>query len=356
MGKPEITEWTGLYSESWKGAIVDESFSHPAKFSRALIRRIYEHLFEDGYLHAGDRVLDPFGGVALGALDAMRLGLHWTGIELEPRFVELGTRNIETWDRQFRNILPGWGSAWLYQGDSRYCAYLIPRMGPWSVDASICSPPFGAGETRDRQPVQAGTISDAITRAYTQDLQGETAGNLAHMPMPSQTMDAAIASPPFESSVGSDDPDKRGGLYRDPKRRNDTNLTATYGETAGQVGSLAADTFWTAARMIVAQVYDLLAPGAVSCWVVKDFVRSGRRVPFSRHWAQLCASVGFVWIHEHRAMVIEEHGTQLAMFGEDLEITTERKSFFRRLAERRGSPRIDWETVLCLQKPKGPTT
>lgn len=28
----------------------------------------------------------------------------------------------------------------------------------------------------------------------------------------------------------------------------------------------------------------------------------------------------------------------------------ERKSFFRRLAEKKGSPAIDWEIVLCLEK------
>lgn len=30
--------------------------------------------------------------------------------------------------------------------------------------------------------------------------------------------------------------------------------------------------------------------------------------------------------------------------------TTERKSFFRRLAEKKGSPAIDWEDVICVVK------
>lgn len=30
----------------------------------------------------------------------------------------------------------------------------------------------------------------------------------------------------------------------------------------------------------------------------------------------------------------------------------ERKSFFRRLAEKKGSPRIDWEDILCMEKEK----
>jgi len=34
-------------------------------------------------------VLDPFGGVGLGACDALQQGLRWLGVELEPRFVAL---------------------------------------------------------------------------------------------------------------------------------------------------------------------------------------------------------------------------------------------------------------------------
>lgn len=78
--------WHGLYNESWQGEIVPEAFAHPAKFSRALIRQIYRYLLEEGHIKPGDHIVDPFGGVALGALDAMRNGLHWYGKELEPRF------------------------------------------------------------------------------------------------------------------------------------------------------------------------------------------------------------------------------------------------------------------------------
>ena len=66
--------WGSCYKEQWQGLIVPEAFTHPAKFSRALIRRIYDHCREEGWLPEGSVVIDPFGGVALGALDAMRLG------------------------------------------------------------------------------------------------------------------------------------------------------------------------------------------------------------------------------------------------------------------------------------------
>ena len=95
----------------------------------------------------------------------------------------------------------------------------------------------------------------------------------------------------------------------------------------------------------------MLVPGAVSIWVCKDFVRHKARVPFSEQWVQLCEAVGFRLIEWHRASLVIDNGTQLGIFGDDVDLIKERKSFFRRLAEKKGSPRIDHEDVLCLQKP-----
>mgnify|MGYP006304962845 CR=1 FL=1 len=76
------TDEHGLYDGSWKGFIADEAFAHPAKYARNLIRWIYDHLIEEDWLHAGDTVVDPFGGVGLGAMDAMRLGVNWIGVDV----------------------------------------------------------------------------------------------------------------------------------------------------------------------------------------------------------------------------------------------------------------------------------
>lgn len=90
----KITEWHNCYPSNWKGLIVPDAIAHPAKYSSKLIRRIYEHLFEMEWLSPGDKVVDPFGGVALGALNAMQFGLHWYGNELEERFWKLGNRRL----------------------------------------------------------------------------------------------------------------------------------------------------------------------------------------------------------------------------------------------------------------------
>ena len=97
---------------------------NPAKYGRNLISRIYRHCRECGWLKAGDSVVDPFGGVALGALDAMMMGCHWTGCELEPRFVALAEQNLALWQRRYGHVA-GWGSARIVQGDSRNLARLL---------------------------------------------------------------------------------------------------------------------------------------------------------------------------------------------------------------------------------------
>ena len=61
--------WTGCYDDSWKEVITPESFSHPAKMSRALLRRILDHAFERGWVSKGSVVCDPFGGIGSTASD-----------------------------------------------------------------------------------------------------------------------------------------------------------------------------------------------------------------------------------------------------------------------------------------------
>ena len=185
-------EWHGLYGESWQGEIVPEAFSHPAKFSRALIRKIYEFLQGEGLLAAGDHIIDPFGGVALGALEAMRRGMHWHGCELEPRFVELGNQNIGLWNGRYSGWFADWGTAVLHQGDSRRLTAVVG-----GGDCVVSSPPYA--DTVEHGD-GTGARWDMATHPNNHDKRssdasyGDTAGQLGKM-------SAAVSSPPFEASL-----------------------------------------------------------------------------------------------------------------------------------------------------------
>ena len=137
-----VTQWHDCYDDSWNGVLVPDAFAHPAKFAPGLISRILRHMLERGYIAPGDSIVDPFGGIAAGGYWAMLLGLHWTGIELEPRFVELGQRNIAKWQHDLRGLGSRLGTARLLQGDSRR---LLEVVGGGA--AAVSSPPFESSIT-----------------------------------------------------------------------------------------------------------------------------------------------------------------------------------------------------------------
>lgn len=412
-----VTVWAGAYNDSWQELIVPEAFAHPAKFSRGLIHRIYRHLLEQGYVRPGQTVLDPFGGVALGALDAMTYGLSWVGIELEPRFVALGQQNLALWRRQY-----GFTSGILLQGDSRQARAVLagveaaavvgsppfcqsdnrgdrasfdrlqaavvrdgnghggklgPSIGqgygttpgqlgalpPGDLAAIVGSPPYaGAGEGLgthngiDYSKAKTGGKACTPARKASGEGYGQSEGQLGALPP--GDLAAVVGSPPFcETHASIDkassqwfDEQIRAGKMRGSTRGNAATAQTGYGSSPSQLGNATSDTFWTAASAIVAECAALLPVGAVAVWVVKDYIKNKQRVPFCDQWRQLCERHGFVLVEEIHASLVEDHGTQGGLFGGSETLTTERKSFFRRLAEKKGSPRIDHETVLILRK------
>lgn len=128
--------WQGCYSQGWeKGDVTDETFSHPAKYSKQLIFRIIQHLIRSGYIQKGNMVLDCFAGVGLGALPCMTYGLHFLGVELEPRFHTLAQQNLALWQRKY-----GLTGATVLCGDSRQLRQVLSGAG--GLDAVCSSPPY----------------------------------------------------------------------------------------------------------------------------------------------------------------------------------------------------------------------
>lgn len=405
----KVIEWQGCYPSAWKGHVVADAMQHPAKYSSRLIKRIYEHMTAEGWLQPGDHVVDPFGGVALGGLDAMRLGLHWTGVELEPRFWKIGQENIKLWNARFGSM-PRWGIAQLLNGDSRKLLQVIKdqaaaissppyaettiterrnisgdasllneeagraygetpgqlgSMGVGGFEAAISSPPFLQSEGGTPEPKPGGAIDAALYARHAAGNAkahgyGKTEGQLSSMD--GDGFEAAISSPPYENiqeNAKSINREKQyvaykksgGGQTFEQFCRTQDIHSQGYGSSDGQLSMEAGDNFWMAAREIVEQVYAGLKPGGHACWVVKDYVKNKQVVPFCDQWRQLCEAVGFETLHEHRAMLVHRKGKQGTLEGGHVEIKTESKSFFRRMAEKKGSPRIDWEVVWCMRKP-----
>lgn len=450
--------WAGCYDIGWLGEIIPEAFAHPAKIGRGLVRKIYAHAFAEGWLRAGDLVIDPFGGIGGTAIDAALRGVRWIGNELEPKFVALGNQNIELWQRKYSG-LNGWVRPTLLQGDSRRLAQNLGRAEmvcgspPYAVgvvvdrngiDRSkmadgrpggpnsqagvkgygmsdgqlgamkegdppvlvVGSPPYaeiasGAGGLNTKPPKHEGQQGGRASGSASQDTDqryGDSEGQLARMvlgsppfshpneqPVASQSRllkeggyaaikapgkmargttdgnlesmregDAAavIGSPPFNENRSNQIHGNAKGVHSYDENEAKSRAKKNYQkpEHPDNLGLSIDTTFWEAAAEIVAQCHLILRPGGHAVWVTKDFVRKGKRVPFSDQWQALCESQGFRLVCRHRAMLVAHHGEQRTIFGDTEVATTSRKSFFRRLAEAKGSPPIDWEDVICLEK------
>jgi len=243
-----VDEWENCYDGGWKGWIVPEAFSHPAKFSRALIERICDHAMSEGWVKQRDWVIDPFAGVALGGLNAVSSGLNWVGIELEEKFVILGEQNIELWQHE----LEGWpnlGTARIIQGDSRNLKNVIEK-----ADLVVSSPPYS--DSIDHAPGNKKWDHSKGTPGNLKQVDyGHTPGNLANLK--EGKFDMVCGSPPYAESMtgqntGSGEKSandryerlKKAGYDADsiltPGRRAHGNLGVMehYGRSPGQLGAM----------------------------------------------------------------------------------------------------------------------
>jgi len=161
-----------------------------------LIRRIYAHAIEEGWVEKNSVVIDPFGGVALGSLEAMRRGLHWVGVELEARFCALAQQNIDLWNSRYAKQMPHWGTAVIVQGDSR-------RLGEVLAEANIClsSPPYAGSLGDGKSGIDWSKQADRETahpHGWNGENYGQQPGQLAQMPEGDLAL--SISSPPYAIS------------------------------------------------------------------------------------------------------------------------------------------------------------
>ena len=229
----------------------------------------------------------------------------------------------------------------------------LGRMKDDGFDAAVSSPPFRQTTGGTNVTSDSGPLADAALvhrhAAGNQAAQGYGAadGQLANMA--EGEFDAAVTSPGYGGSELSTDKKFADAVARDRRNSSHLDLSAdAYGDE--NISGMNGDNFWSAAAVIVAQTYAALRVGSMAVWILKGFIRDGKLVDFPAQWRALCEAAGFVTLHEHHALLTTDHGTQLAHDGNHKHKRTERKSFFCRLAEKKGAPPIDYETIYCMQK------
>ena len=337
LNRAKAATWSGCYDTHWGRLITKDACLHPAKFARGLIERIYDYCLAQGWLQAGDLVGDPFGGVGMGGLAAAYRKLRWLGLELEPRFVGIGA---DGWDCPGTEQLPVRS-----EGDG---------LPAWPV-CQGCAAAWKAGEVRpghhamgnlERHRGRLEAMGGPQPRLVLGDARAfaERTG-----------LAAVVTSPPFEDREGAmtelklkSMPGPGRSHYSSPAARAAQMERAeaeVYGQAAGQIGNERGDKYWRAMARVYAQCHLALRPGGLICVVVKDYVKHGEIVPLCATTARLMEASGFVLVERIRAMLVKEERA-LNLDGTVETTKTERKGFFRRLAEKKGAPAINWEEVI----------
>lgn len=349
-------DWHDCYSESWKGILSPEAFSHPAKFAYKLLSRLYDHGFSQGYWKKGDLIGDPFGGVACGGVVAAYKGLCWFGVELEPRFVTLAQQSIDDHRRRWEAM--GDPLPQIVQGDSRRFAELVQAA------AIVTSPPYAANEKSDYLLSDDGkTRARDEKRGYKQghgsfrgsETYGNTEGQIGRLRMKEGELDGVLTSPPYaglRQDGGRIGKEGTGGFSSYTDGCTDKWHTQRDPANIGNLGDEAnvqRETYWQAVATVYQQCYLAIRSGGHLCCVVKDYVKNRTRVSLCDQTMRLLESIGFQPVERIRCWLVKEM-KEAGLFGE-MTSKKERKSFFRRLAESKGSPRIDWEEILIVRRP-----
>lgn len=408
----DVAVWHGCYDDRWNDLIVPAAFAHPAKMARGLVARIFSELIAGGWLKPGDTIVDPFGGIGTTAIEGASRGMRVICNELEPKFVALALDNFalhrRDWQamgrpqpimvlgdsRDLRQVLAMHAaidavvsSPPYEESDQNYAAgrnridwekgtragmkndrvcsvdacygdtpgQLGVMRGGHGVAAVVSSPPFTQGYSGGGGINVKGYGADGADKVGSRTYQGtgndRVEGNLETLTL--GEVDAVVTSPPYMGEAarpsGIDSSKFAPGIKSGGPNSQASN--AGYGDTDGQLGGLRNDeTFWSAAKQIVAESFAILRPGGTAVWVVKAFVRDKKLVDFPGDWRKLCEHVGFKMILEAHASLVHEE-IRPHLFDGDVVKRRERKSFFRRLAEKKGSPRIDYEVVLIMRKP-----
>ena len=201
------------------------------------------------YSNPGDLVVDPLCGIGTTIVEAIHLGRHALGVELEPRWAALANANIA-----HAHDHGAHGCAGVLVGDSRQ----LPRL---------------------------------LTRNARDFLERNTTNNVARLGV--GVADLILTSPPYACEVGELDK-QAWGAGRDlcaAGNRNYSDDTANLGHARGRRYEQSMRDIYTACAAV-------LKPGGFLVVVTKDLREKGALRDLAGTTARLCQQAGLVyWQH-----------------------------------------------------------
>jgi modification methylase len=124
-----------LARDQRRGRYVPQTSSHPGK----MLPNLAAHAISS-YTAPGDLVFDPMCGSGTTLVEAMHLGRHGIGIDIEPRFAALAQDNVALAKSQGAAA-----AAKVLTGDATRLLDLVPASAVGRVGLVLTSPPYGRG-------------------------------------------------------------------------------------------------------------------------------------------------------------------------------------------------------------------
>ena len=118
-----------------RGRYVPQTSSHPGK----MLPNLAAHAI-NSYTMPEDLVFDPMCGSGTTLVEAMHLGRHGIGIDIEPRFTALAEANVD-----FATSQGASGTGQVVTGDATSLLDLVPASAVGRVGLVLTSPPYGRG-------------------------------------------------------------------------------------------------------------------------------------------------------------------------------------------------------------------
>ncbi|MFC3499891.1 TRM11 family SAM-dependent methyltransferase [Micromonospora krabiensis] len=116
-----------------RGRYVPQTSTHPGK----MLPHLAAHAISS-YTAPGELVLDPMCGSGTTLVEAMHLGRHAIGVDVEPRFTALAEANVALAASQGAA-----GTAAVLTGDATGLLDLMPASAVGQVSLVLTSPPYG---------------------------------------------------------------------------------------------------------------------------------------------------------------------------------------------------------------------
>lgn len=244
----------------------------------------------------------------------------------------------------------------------------LPKHGRWSdaniqahieaalriragghYSGAISSPPY-AGEPGHRDATPTGNSRLATEKrqphCYTTDRQDRA--QIGNLKDPRGDIDAVLSSPPYGDVMST--AEARGkpssGWIEDKGIPHNK-----YGSDEAQIGNKNAETYLSAMLAVYRDLHAVLKPGGVVCLVTKNPVKAGKIRRLDDDTIRLMEAAGFELIERVQALLAEDLGEQMTLDGGAVKIRRERKSFFKRLFERkRPDLKVDHEDVTFFRR------